>query len=91
MPAYVHRWTPGGGANPYQAYLALADAFDGWAWEPYRYELAINAVEPLYRRLGRAFSGSARWRMPILAAISPSRIGPHCASSLFARPSACFT
>jgi mitochondrial fission protein ELM1 len=24
--AYVHRWTPGGGPNPYLAYLALADA-----------------------------------------------------------------
>ena len=27
VPAYVHRWTPAGGANPYLAYLALADAF----------------------------------------------------------------
>ena len=27
VPSYVHRWTPGGGANPYTAYLALADAF----------------------------------------------------------------
>jgi mitochondrial fission protein ELM1 len=27
VPAYIHRWTPGDGANPYQAYLALADAF----------------------------------------------------------------
>jgi hypothetical protein len=27
VPAHVHRWTAGGGANPYLAYLALADAF----------------------------------------------------------------
>jgi hypothetical protein len=27
VPSHVHQWTPGGGANPYQAYLALADAF----------------------------------------------------------------
>jgi len=27
VPAYVHRWTAGGDANPYLAYLALADAF----------------------------------------------------------------
>jgi mitochondrial fission protein ELM1 len=27
VPAYVHHWSPGGGANPYLAYLALADAF----------------------------------------------------------------
>ena len=27
VPAYVHRWTPSGGANPYLAYLALAEAF----------------------------------------------------------------
>jgi mitochondrial fission protein ELM1 len=27
VPAYVHHWTPGGGPNPYLAYLALADAF----------------------------------------------------------------
>ena len=27
VPAYVHHWTAGGGANPYLAYLALADAF----------------------------------------------------------------
>ncbi len=26
-PAYVHRWTPDGGANPYLAYLTMADAF----------------------------------------------------------------
>jgi mitochondrial fission protein ELM1 len=26
-PAHVHRWTAAGGANPYLAYLALADAF----------------------------------------------------------------
>jgi mitochondrial fission protein ELM1 len=26
-PAYVHHWSPGGGPNPYLAYLALADAF----------------------------------------------------------------
>lgn len=26
-PAYVHRWSPDGGPNPYAAYLALADAF----------------------------------------------------------------
>ena len=27
VPAHVHRWTAGGGPNPYAAYLALADAF----------------------------------------------------------------
>ena len=27
VPAFIHRWTPAGGPNPYQAYLALADAF----------------------------------------------------------------
>jgi len=27
VPAYVHHWSPGGGPNPYLAYLALADAF----------------------------------------------------------------
>ena len=27
VPAHVHHWTPGGGPNPYLAYLALADAF----------------------------------------------------------------
>jgi len=27
VPAHVHHWSPGGGANPYLAYLALADAF----------------------------------------------------------------
>lgn len=27
VPAYVHHWAPGGGPNPYLAYLALADAF----------------------------------------------------------------
>jgi mitochondrial fission protein ELM1 len=27
VPAYVHRWTAAGGANPYVAYLALADGF----------------------------------------------------------------
>jgi uncharacterized protein len=27
VPSHVHRWTPGGGPNPYAAYLALADAF----------------------------------------------------------------
>jgi len=27
VPVYVHRWTREGGANPYLAYLALADAF----------------------------------------------------------------
>ncbi len=27
VPSYLHQWAPGGGANPYQAYLALADAF----------------------------------------------------------------
>lgn len=26
-PAYVHQWAPGGGPNPYLAYLALADGF----------------------------------------------------------------
>jgi len=26
-PAHVHHWSPGGGPNPYLAYLALADAF----------------------------------------------------------------
>jgi mitochondrial fission protein ELM1 len=26
-PAYVHHWSPAGGANPYLAFLALADAF----------------------------------------------------------------
>jgi mitochondrial fission protein ELM1 len=27
VPAYVHRWSPEGGPNPYLAYLGLADAF----------------------------------------------------------------
>jgi mitochondrial fission protein ELM1 len=27
VPAYVHQWTAGAAANPYGAYLALADAF----------------------------------------------------------------
>jgi hypothetical protein len=27
VPAYLHRWRPDGGPNPYLAYLALADAF----------------------------------------------------------------
>jgi mitochondrial fission protein ELM1 len=27
VPAHVHHWAPGGGPNPYLAYLALADAF----------------------------------------------------------------
>jgi mitochondrial fission protein ELM1 len=27
VPAYIHRWSQAGGANPYPAYLALADAF----------------------------------------------------------------
>ena len=27
VPTYVHQWAPGGGPNPYLAYLALADAF----------------------------------------------------------------
>lgn len=27
VPSYVHHWTPGGGPNPYLAYLGLADAF----------------------------------------------------------------
>jgi uncharacterized protein DUF4132 len=40
------------------ALAAAADAIDGFAWESHRYGLAINAVEPLYRRLGRPFSES---------------------------------
>jgi mitochondrial fission protein ELM1 len=27
VPSHVHQWTPSGGANPYLAYLGLADAF----------------------------------------------------------------
>lgn len=27
VPSHVHHWTPGGGANPYPAYLGLADGF----------------------------------------------------------------
>ena len=42
-----------------QALAEAADAIDGYAWEPLRYVNAINAVEPLYQRLGRTFSESA--------------------------------
>src|SRR5262249_8217192 len=36
-----------------------AGAIARFGWEPFRYGLAITAVEPLYRRLGRPFSESA--------------------------------
>jgi Domain of unknown function (DUF4132) len=42
-----------------QALAEVADLIDGFAWEPLRYEAAINVVEPVYRRLGRRFSDSA--------------------------------
>ncbi len=41
-----------------RALAGVADLIDGASWEPLRYESAINAVEPLYQRLGRTFSAS---------------------------------
>ncbi|MBR0869794.1 DUF4132 domain-containing protein [Bradyrhizobium tropiciagri] len=41
-----------------QALADVADLIDGLAWDPHRYADAIRAVEPLYQRLGRAFSDS---------------------------------
>jgi Domain of unknown function (DUF4132) len=45
-----------------RALAEAADAIDGFAWEAHRYSIAINAVEPLYQRLGRSFSESALYQ-----------------------------